>query len=251
MKILVPVKRVIDPNVPVRIDLEGKNIVSQNQPHALNPFDEVALAKAAMMRAAGLASELIAVSIGGEKTNDTLRTALAMGADRAIHIVTNEDLTLQPFDIAGILAHIFSDEQVDLALMGKQSVDSDAGQTPTLLAGFLTLPLLPDSFEIEIEDKHVISSFDHDNGRTRARAALPAIVSCELHLCEPRPISLPSIMKARQKPIVTRTLSQLPIVLKKTVSLIKLKEPSARPACQFFDNSADLAAQLRTDGLLK
>ncbi len=251
MKILVPVKRVIDPNVPVRIDLEGKNIVSANQPHALNPFDEVALAKAAMMRAGGEASELIAVSIGGEKTADTLRTALAMGADRAIHIVTSEDQTLQPFDIAGILAHIFREEQVDLALMGKQSVDSDAGQTPTLLAGFLNAPLLPDSFKIEIEGKHIVASSDHDNGQARARAALPAIVSCELHLIEPRPVSLPAMMKARQKPIVSRPLTDIPVTLKQTVSLIKYREPAARPACQFFDSTADLAAQLRTDGLLK
>ncbi len=251
MKILVPVKRVIDPNVPVRIDLEGKNIVSQNQPHALNPFDEVALAKAAMLRANGDASELIAVSIGGEKTADTLRTALAMGADRAIHIVTNEDQTLQPFDIAGILAQIFREEQFDLALMGKQSVDSDAGQTPSLLAGFLNLPLLPDSFKLEIEGEHVIASFDHDHGQTRARAALPAIISCELHLCEPRPVSLPAMMKARQKPIASRPLADIPVTLKQTVSLIKYKEPAARSACQFFDSVPELAEQLRTDGLLK
>ncbi|MCP4932699.1 MAG: electron transfer flavoprotein subunit beta/FixA family protein [bacterium] len=251
MKILVPVKRVIDPDIPVRIDLEGKNIVSANQPHALNSFDEVALAKAAMMRADNVASEMIAVSIGGEKTTDTLRTALAMGADRAIHIVTNENQTLQPFDIAGILAHIFRKEQVDLVLLGKLSVDSDAGQTPSLLAGFLNLPLLPDSFKIDIEGEHVIASFDHSNGQTRARAALPAIVSCELHLVEPRPVSLSAVMKARQKPIVAKTLEELPIVLKKNVSIIKLKEPISRPACQFFDSALELAVQLRTEGLLK
>ncbi len=251
MKILVPIKRVLDPNVPVRIDCEGKNIVAQNQPHALNPFDEVALAKAAMMRADGIASELIAVSIGGEKSVESLRTALAMGADRAVHIVTGDEDQLQPYDIASILAHIFTQEQLDLVLMGKQSVDSDAGQTPSLLAGLLNLPLLPDSFEVEIEERHVIASFDHNNGLTRARAALPAIVSCELHLAEPRPVSLPAVMKARQKPIVAKLLEELPVVLKKTVSILKLTEPTARPACQFFDSAADLAAQLRTQGVLK
>ena len=251
MKILVPVKRVIDPNVPVRIDVDGENIVRQNQPHAINPFDEVALAKAAMMRAEGIASELIAVSIGCEKSAETLRTALAMGADRAIHIVTDTDQQLQPFDIAALLAHIFKEERADLALMGKLSIDGDAGQTPTLLAGFLNLPLLPDSFELQIEDGHVISCFDHNNGQTRARAKLPAIVSCELHLFEPRPISLPAMMKARQKPVVSKPLEELPVTLKQTVCVIKYREPAMRPACQLFDSAADLAAQLQTDGLLK
>jgi electron transfer flavoprotein beta subunit len=248
MKILVPVKRVIDPNIAVRIDETGTNVVRHNVPHAMNPFDEVALGQAAVLRTDGTASELVAVSIGPEKAAETLRTALAMGADRAIHIVTEQ---IPPFDIARILQKVCDEERPDLILMGKQAIDSDAGQTAALLAGFLHLPFLPDSAELTIEENTVFTSFDLNGSKTRAKASLPAVISCELHLFEPRPISLPQMMKAKQKTIDAKNLEELGVELTKAITISALIEPAPRPPCQLFDNVSDLAQQLKTDGLLK
>ena len=251
MKIIVPVKRVLDPNIPVRTGPDGKNIVHQNQPHAMNPFDEVALAKAAALCADRSDCELVALSVGNEKTAETLRTALAMGADRAIHIVTPDEQRLQSYDIALLIAHVFKQEHADLVMMGKQSVDTDAGQTPALLAGFLDLPFLPNSFEVEITDHHVVTTFERGSTHTQVRAALPAIVGCELHLIDLRPISLPALMKARKKPLTSQRLEELPVVLHSPVTVLALSPPPARPPCQLFDSVDDLARQLTIDGLLK
>lgn len=252
MKILVPIKRVIDPNVPVRINVDRDDVVRESVPHAMNPFDEVALAKAASMRTIeNLASELVAVSIGPEKASETLRTALAMGADRALHIIIGETDHLVPFDIARILAQVFQDEQPQLVMMGKQAIDNDAGQTPALLAGLLDLPYLPDTTELHIEDHSIFTSFDLNGHHTRAKAPLPAIIGCELHLFEPRPISLPQMMKAKRKPIVSTSLEELGIKPSPGARTRTLTEPPARPPCRLFDNAFDLAEQLKTDGLLK
>ena len=251
MKILVPVKRVIDPNIPVRIDESGKDVVRQNIPHAMNPFDEVAVGLAASMRASGVVDELIAVSIGPDKAAETLRTALAMGADRALHIVTNDTDQLPPFDIARILQKICKEEQPDLVLMGKQAIDSDAGQTPALLAGFLNLPFLPDCTSVQLERDKVLATFDLNGATTSAKATLPAIASCELHLFEPLPISLPQMMKSKQKPLTSTPLADLQIELSGAVKTLKLTEPVARPPCRLFENAGDLAAQLKQDGILK
>ena len=250
MKILVPVKRVIDPNIAVRIDETGRQVVRHNVPHAMNPFDEVALAKAAQMRTENIASELVVVAIGPDKTEETLRTALAMGADRAIHITGPDTEQLRSFELALILQKIHGEEQPDLMLMGKQAIDSDAGQTAALLAGFLRLPFLPDATQISIDDQTVTTSFDINGSLTRAKASLPAILGCELHLFEPRPVSLPQIMKARQKPLVSVNLDELGISFSMAIKTIALTEPAHRPPCQMFATADDLAAQLKTDGLL-
>ena len=250
MKILVPVKRVVDPIIAVRIDADGLNIVRDNVPHAMNPFDEVALAQAASLRKAGIADELVAVSIGPDKAEETLRTALAMGADRALHIVSSDTDQLQPFDIARILQTVCEEEQPDLVLMGKQAIDSDAGQTPALLAGFLNLPFLPDTTMLSIEGGDVITTFDLEGLTTRAKAALPAILGCELHLFDSLPVSLPQIMKARQKPLARKNLDELDLDLTKTTTSHALKEPATRPPCRLFDHVSELADQLKSDGLL-
>ncbi len=252
MKILVPVKRVIDPHITVRINEDGLDVVRHNVPHAMNPFDEVALAKGADLRTNGVARELVAVSIGPDKAAETLRTALAMGADRAIHILCDAP-SLPSFTIARILQKIYEDEGPDLVLLGKQAVDSDAAQTAALLAVFLDLPFLPDSAALDIDPaaNTVTTRFDLNGSEMTAKAPLPAVASCELHLFTPRPVSLPQLMKARQKRIAVTRLDELELAPLPPAPALSLREPAPRPPCRLFETVDELTAQLKTDGLVK
>ena len=260
MKILAPVKRVIDPYVPPRIDGDGVNVVSEGVAHTLNPFDEVALAKAASLRADGLALELVAVSIGPDREAETLRTALAIGADRAIHLLTpadahhSSDAHLSPFAVAHMLKAVIDEEKPDLLLMGKQAVDDDAAQVPALLAGLANLPFLPDIFTLKIDAAGATAEYELNGAVIRARASLPLIASCELHLAQPRPLSLKQTMQARRKPMETRQLTADDLAgdnLQGGSAAVRqsLHKPESRPPCRFFDTPEELAAQLRQDGV--
>ncbi len=251
MKILVPVKRVIDPNIVPRINDSGSGLLHENLPHTINPFDEVALAKAVDLRDGGLAGEIVAVSIGPQDGAETLRTALAMGAERAVHIVCGKGEILHPFDVARVLAQIYREERADLVLMGKQATDDDAAQTPALLAGFLDLPLLPDSAQIDIAADRITTSFDLGGEEMHAVASLCAIVSCELHVFEPRPVSLMQVMQARRKTIETRELAELLTEPVAGVRRTGLKMPRERAPCRFFETALELVEQMQADGLTK
>jgi electron transfer flavoprotein beta subunit len=247
MKILVPVKRVIDPYLAVRIDAGGMDIVSEQQPHTLNPFDAAALAFAAQLRRDGRATELVAVTIGPARAADILRTALAMGADRALHLVTEDAATPPPFATATALAGIVGEERPDIVLIGKQASDDDAHETAPLLAGCAGLPFLPDAYRIHIETGRAAATFDLDGTPTTAEAPLPCLIACDLHLAEPGPVGLAQVMQARRKPVASRPFTA-PADLPPEPQRLGLTPPPARPPCRLIDSVDELLALLQQAG---
>lgn len=250
MKILVLVRRVIDPYVVVRLAPEGGDIVREQQPHTLNPFDEVALASAARLRREDAASELVALAIGPDRAADTLRTALAMGADRAIHLLTKAEASPTPIEIAAALRQIIDEEQPALVTMGKQGSEDDAHETAPLLAGFLGWSYLPDAQAMAMEAGGVRTSFDLNGAIVRAFAPLPCVVSCDLQLAAAGPIGLAQVMQARRKPLSSRPFSDLCIEPRPGPKRIALSQPPAHPPCRLVADAGELVAALQAEGVL-
>lgn len=244
MKILLPVKRVIDPYLAVRIDAAGRDIVREQQPHTLNPFDAAALARAAQWRADGTASELVAIAVGSAPSGDTLRTALAMGADRAIHVLADGPAPPSPFDLAAVLHRFIVAERPDLVLIGKQASDDDAHETPALLAALARLPLLPDVYAVAIEAGRAVASFDLNGTPVRAAAPLPCIIACDLHLAAPGPIGLAQMMQAKRKPLSVRPFETPEPPPSGEPRRIGLALPAARPPCRLLEGTDELVALL-------
>jgi len=228
MKILVPVKRVIDYNVKPRVKADGTGVDLTNVKMSMNPFDEIAVEEAIRLREKGVASEIIVVSIGPAKASETLRTALAMGADRAILVQTDEEV--EPLAVAKILKAIVGEESPGLVILGKQAIDDDSNQTGQMLAALLGRPQGTFASAVAVEGGHVVVTREVDGGLETVRLALPAIVTTDLRLNEPRYASLPNIMKARSKPLATKTPADYGVDTAPRLKTLKVAEPAARSA---------------------
>jgi len=226
MKALVAVKRVLDPNVKARVKADGSGIDLANAKMSINPFDEIAVEEAVRLKEAGRITEVVAVSCGPESCQETLRAALATGADRAIHVKAEADL--QPLAVAKLLRAVVSREHPDLVLCGKQAIDDDANQTGQMLAGLLGWSQATFASKVTVEDKRAIVVREIDGGLETLVATLPAIITTDLRLNEPRYASLPNIMKAKKKPLLTLTPAELGVDVAPRLTTLSVIEPPPR-----------------------
>ena len=245
MKILVPIKRVNDYNVKVRPNQSNTDVDLTNVKMAVNPFCEIALEEAIRIKEAGNAEEVVAVSVGSEKNQEQLRTALALGADRAILIKT--EVEVQPLDVAKILVKIFEKENPKLVLMGKQGIDGDHNQTGQMLGAMLSIPQATFASKVEINADSVNVTREIDGGLETLSVELPAIVTTDLRLNEPRYASLPNIMKAKRKPIDEINLEELGVSIEQKVKTVKVESPSEREEGIKVDSVDALLDKLRNE----
>lgn len=253
MKIIIPIKRVLDPYTQARVDKQTQTVDLSNAKMAMNPFCEIAVEEALRLKESGSASETIAVSIGTDKTVDTLRTALAMGVDRAIFIKTESDLNLQPLHISKILAEIVKREEASLVIMGKQAVDNDNNQTGQMLSGLLdySLGTFISKFSLSDDKQNIQVSREIDSGIETRQLSIPAIVTVDLRLNEPRYASLPNIMKARSKPLETIELSSFDIDTSPRVKVISVVESGTKDrAAKQVSSAKELLEELNQMGVL-
>lgn len=228
MKILVPVKRVVDYNVKVRVKPDGSNVDTANVKMSMNPFDEIAVEEAIRQKEAGITTEVIAVSCGTTECQDTLRTALAMGADRAILIESNEDL--QPLAVAKLLKELVDKEQPQLVFLGKQAIDDDSNQTGQMLAALANLPQATFALKVTVANGKAVVSREVDGGVETLSLTLPAVVTTDLRLNEPRYVTLPNIMKAKKKPLDVIKAADLGVDTAPRLKTLKVVEPTQRSA---------------------
>ena len=245
MKVLVAVKRVVDANFRVRVKADRSGVELDNVKMAMNPFCEIALEEAIRMKEAGKASEIVAVSIGPAKSEDVLRQALAMGADRAILVL--HDAKVEPLGVAKALAAIVATEQPGLILLGKQAVDDDANQTGQMLAALLGRPQATFASQIELGDGSATVTREVDGGLETIAVSLPAIITADLRLNTPRFVSLPNIIKARSKPLAKTTPADLSVDLTPRLRTLSVEEPPARKAGMMVSSVDDLISHLRND----
>ncbi len=245
MKILVPVKRVVDYNVKIRVKADQSGVDIANVKMSMNPFDEIANEEAIRLKEKGVAEEVIAVSLGEARCQETLRTALAMGADRAVHVLT--DAELQPLAIAKLLKAIVDREQPGLVILGKQAIDDDSNQTGQMLAALLGWPQATFASKITIEDGHAVVAREVDEGTETIRVKLPAIITTDLRLNEPRYASLPNIMKAKKKPIESLSPADLGVDPAPRLRYLRVEEPPKRQAGVKLGSVAELVAKLKQE----
>ena len=245
MKILVAVKRVIDYNVQVRVKEDGTGVVTENIKMSTNPPDDNAVEEAVKIKESGKAKEVIAVTIGEEKAQETVRKALAVGADKGIHIKVNG--IVEPLAVAKILKKIVEKEQPQLVFMGKQAIDDDCNQTGQMLAALLNWPQATFASRIEIKDKILEVIREVDEGLETLEVNIPSIVTCDLRLNEPRYASLPNIMKAKKKPIEQINADDLGIDIKPRISQIKVEEPPKRKSGIKVASVAELVQKLKNE----
>ena len=226
MKVLVPVKRVIDYNVKIRVNSEGSAVETNNVKMSMNPFDEIAVEEAVRLKEAGLVEEIIIVSIGNKGVQETIRTAFAMGGDRGIHII-NEDVT-EPLAVAKLLKDIAIKEKTDLVILGKQAIDDDSNQTGQMLAAILDWPQATFASKIELNNNKLKVVREIDGGLETLDINLPCVVTTDLRLNEPRYASLPNIMKAKKKEIIEIPIADTGIDYKSRLEIIKVQEPPIR-----------------------
>lgn len=243
MKVCVPVKRVVDPYVKIIVKKDETGVETAGAKHTINPFDEIAMEQAVTWQSAGLTDEIIAVSIGPQVVVETLRAALARGADRAIHI--NTDTTLEPLVIAKILKKIVSDEGIDVVLMGKQAIDDDCSQTGQMLAALLDWPQATFVSQIDWEEKTAVCTREVDGGLQTIRVSLPAVITCDLRLNDPSPIPLPKIMKAKSKPLTTVDAQSMSVDLTGTLQIQKTTPPPIKQPGIVVDSVDALITHLK------
>jgi len=247
MKVLVPVKRVIDYNVKPRVKMDGTGVDLANVKMSMNPFDEIAVEEAIRLREKGAATEVIVVSIGPAKAQETLRTALAMGADRAI-LVTTDD-AVEPLAVAKILKAIADEEQPGLVILGKQAIDDDSNQTGQMLAALMGRPQGTFASKVEVEGDSVTVTREVDGGLETVKLAIPAIVTTDLRLNEPRYASLPNIMKAKSKPLANKTPADYGVDTTPRIETVKVAEPPKRVAGIKVADVDALVAKLKSMGV--
>ncbi len=250
MKVLVPVKRVIDYNVKVRVKADGSGVDLANVKMSMNPFDEIAVEEAIRLKEAGKADEIVAVSIGVKQSQETLRTALAMGADRAILVVATEDVhtDIEPLTVAKILAKIVEDEQPGIVLAGKQAIDNDMNATGQMLSALLGWSQGTFASELDIDGDHAIVTREVDGGLQTIKVAMPSIITVDLRLNEPRYASLPNIMKAKRKPLDEKTAEDYGVSVTPRLEIIKTVEPAERAAGIIVNSVDDLVEKLKDAG---
>ncbi len=244
MKVLVPVKRVIDYNIKVRVKADSSGVEMANLPMSMNPFDEIAVEEAVRLKEAGTVTEIVVVSAGPAGCQDTLRTALAIGADRAVLIET--DAELQPLGVAKLLNAFCRKEQPQLVMCGKQATDDDANQTGQMLAALLDWPQATFASEVSVIGATAVVIREIDGGLETVEINLPAVVTTDLRLNEPRYVTLPNIMKARKKPIDVITPETLGVDIAPRLRMLKVVEPSSRKAGAKLENVAELVERLKT-----
>jgi electron transfer flavoprotein beta subunit len=245
MKVLVPVKRVIDYNVKIRVKPDGSGVELANVKMSMNPFDEIAVEEALRLREAGKATEIIAVSIGPQQATETIRTALAMGADRGILVKT--DGPVEPLAVAKILKAVVAQESPDLVILGKQAIDDDANQTGQMLAALLGWPQGTFASKVEIGDGSADITREVDGGLQTVSLKLPAVVTTDLRLNEPRYASLPNIMKAKKKPIAETSPDALGVDVAPRLKVLKTVEPGGRKAGAKVASVAELVDKLKNE----
>ena len=243
MKLLVTVKRVIDYNVQIRVKADGSGVEKDNVKMSMNPPDENAVEEALRIKEAGKADEIIILTIGNDKAQETIRTALAMGADRGIHVKTDKDL--EPLAISKIISKVAEEEKPSIILMGKQAIDDDSNQTGQMTSALLNWPQATFASKIEIDGQIAIVTREIDEGLERIKVSIPFVASCDLRLNEPRYASLPNIMKAKKKPIDTKEASSLGINIEPRIEQIKVEEPPVRQKGIMVSDVAELVQKLK------
>lgn len=245
MKILVAVKRTIDAYVKVRVRSDNTGVDLANLKMAMNPFCEIAVEEAVRLKEKGLATEVVAVTIGGDKAQEQLREAMALGADRSIHIQTSEDL--EPLNIAKLLKAVVLKEQPALILLGKQSIDSDNNQVGQMLAALCNLPQATFASKVELSVDKVVVSREVDGGEQVLSLQLPAVITTDLRLNEPRFKKLPDIMKAKKKPVDVITPEQLNVEITQHLTVVAVTDPPPRKAGVMVKSAAELVDKLRNE----
>jgi electron transfer flavoprotein beta subunit len=245
MKILVPVKRVVDYNVKIRVKSDGSGVELANVKMSMNPFDEIAVEEAVRIKERGQATEIVAVTIGPAKAQDTLRTAQAIGADRAIHIET--DVAVEPLAVAKLLKAVSDEEKPDLVILGKQAIDDDCNQTGQMLAALLDWPQATFASKIVLADGKVLVTREIDGGLETISAALPAVVTTDLRLNEPRYPTLPNIMKSKKKPLDKKTPEDYGVDVAPKLEVLKTSEPPTRSAGVMVESVSELVEKLKNE----
>lgn len=248
MKVLVPVKRVLDYNVKPRVKADGSGVDLANVKMSMNPFDEIAVEEAIRLKEKGVATEIVVVSIGEQKSQDTLRTALAMGADRAI-LITSET-KVEPLGVAKLLKAVIDEEAPQLVILGKQAIDDDNNQTGQMLAALTGYPQGTFASKVEVSGDKVNVTREVDGGLETVALTLPAIVTTDLRLNEPRYASLPNIMKAKSKPLAAKTAADLGVDVAPRLTTVKVEEPAKRQAGVKVADVDELVGKLKTLGVV-
>ena len=249
MKILVPVKRVIDYNVKPRVKADGSGVDLANVKMSMNPFDEIAVEEAIRIKEAGKAEEIIAVSVGPAKAQETLRTALAMGADRAILVEVEDDVDVEPLAVAKILKAIAEEVGPGIVMLGKQSISDDSNQTGQMLAALMGRPQGTFANTVEVDGDSVIVKREIDGGLETVKLSLPAIVTTDLRLNEPRYASLPNIMKAKKKPLDTKSPADYGVDITPRLTTTNVSEPPVRQAGEKVEDVDALVAKIKALGI--
>ncbi|CAD5216374.1 unnamed protein product [Bursaphelenchus okinawaensis] len=252
MKILVGVKRVVDYAVKIRVKPDKTGVIKDNVAHSVNPFCEIALEEAVKLKEAKKASEVVAVTFGNAKSLESLRTALAKGADKAIHIECDDKTAdkLEPYHVAKALAELVKKDKYDAVFLGKQAIDDDANQTGQLLAGFLDWPQATFASKVGPSDGALIVTREIDGGLQTVKVKLPAVVTADLRLNEPRYATLPNIMKAKKKPVEKLTAEKLGVDLTPQTEILEVTEPPTRQAGGFVEDVPTLVKKLKEKGVV-
>jgi electron transfer flavoprotein beta subunit len=245
MKALVPVKRVVDYNVKVRVKSDGTGVDIANVKMSMNPFDEIAVEEATRLKEKGVVTEIIAVSVGPTQAQETLRTAMAIGADRGILVETSDEV--QPLAVAKILKALVDKEQPQLIILGKQAIDDDCNQTGQMLAALADLPQATFASKVEVADGAAVVTREVDGGLETVKLALPAVVTTDLRLNEPRYVTLPNIMKAKKKPLDVVKPADLGVDVAPRIKTLKVAEPPKRSAGIKVPDVATLVSKLKND----
>ncbi len=249
MKVLVPVKRVIDYNVKVRVKADGSGVDLANVKMSMNPFDEIAIEQAIRLKEAGKVDEIIAVSIGVKQSQETLRTALAMGADRAILIEATNDVhnDIEPLSVAKLLKAVVDEEQPQLVLCGKQAIDNDMNATGQMLSALLGWSQATYASELDVDGDDAVVTREVDGGLQKIKIKMPSVITVDLRLNEPRYASLPNIMKAKKKPMDEKTPSDLGVDITPRLTVVSTSEPAERAAGVKVSSVAELLTKLKDE----
>ena len=245
LKVLVPVKRVVDYNVKVRVKSDKSGVELDNVKMSMNPFDEIAVEEALRIKEKGIATEVIAISIGPTQVQETIRNALAMGADSGIFIEATNNL--EPLNIAKIISSVAKKESIDLMILGKQAIDDDMNATGQMIAALLGWPQATFASKVEISDKKAVVSREVDGGIENIEVALPAVISTDLRLNEPRYASLPNIMKAKKKPINQIQVDELNLKIEQRLDILKVEEPTKRQSGIMLKTVEELVDKLKNE----
>ena len=245
MKVLVPVKRVVDYNVKVRVKSDKSGVELDNVKMSMNPFDEIAVEEALRLKEKGIATEVIAISIGPTQVQETIRNALAMGADSGIFIEATNNL--EPLNIAKIISSVAKKESIDLMILGKQAIDDDMNATGQMIAALLGWPQATFASKVEISDEKAVVSREVDGGIENIEVALPAVISTDLRLNEPRYASLPNIMKAKKKPINQIQVDELNLKIEQRLDILKVEEPTKRQSGIMLKTVEELVDKLKNE----